>query len=234
MTGELRVSVVVPTLDEARRLPALLARLATMPVHEIVVVDGGSADGTTDVARAAGVRVLDAAPRGRGPQQRLGASVCDGDVLWFVHADAQPPRDAVARIREVLAEPDVVGGAFLLHTRHDGGPSQRVSLGPLLRIADLRSRWTRTPYGDQAVFCRRTAYVAVDGHPDQPLMEDLELSRRLRRQGTLVTIPEEVEVSGRRFEHAPVRAFLAMWTFPTLYRLGVPPETLAGWYGTPR
>jgi hypothetical protein len=103
-----------------------------------------------------------------------------------------------------------------------------------VRVADLRSRYTRAPYGDQAIFARSDALARIGGVPAQPLMEDLELSLRLRRLGRLVTIPLEVQVSARRFVAQPVRAFVTMWAFPLLYRLGVPPERLARWYGRGR
>src|SRR5262249_6129175 len=142
------------------------------------------------------------------------------------------------------AEPGAVAGAFRVRTHAAGG---RNWLGPLLRLADLRSRTTRFPYGDQAVFVRREAFHRAGGFPDQPLMEDVELARRLRRVGRIRIVPAEVQVSGRRFLVQPVRAVLAMRLFPTLYRLGVPPQrapTLyrlgvrtarrARLYGTPR
>ncbi|MCB9664274.1 MAG: TIGR04283 family arsenosugar biosynthesis glycosyltransferase [Alphaproteobacteria bacterium] len=225
------VSVVVPTLDEARALPGLLRRLAWLPLREVIVVDGGSRDGTAGIAAAAGARVVRTGTAGRGPQLARGAAEARGEVVWFLHADARPPLDAVARIREALAGDDVVGGAFLLHTVPGGGPW---SLGPLLRVADLRSRWTGLPYGDQGIFCRREALDAVGGVPAQPLFEDLELSRRLRARGRLARVPQEIEVSGRRFEARPLASFVAMHALPVLYRLGVPPARLARWYAPVR
>jgi hypothetical protein len=107
-------------------------------------------------------------------------------------------------------------------------------LGPVLRSADLRARVTRYPYGDQALFVRRTAFDQVGGFPAQPLFEDLELARRLWRVGRIRTVPACVRVSGRRFLRRPLRSLVAMHVFPTLYRLGVSPETLARLYGAPR
>src|SRR5215468_6895485 len=222
----------MPVLDEARRIRERLTELRALPgVDEIVVVDGASSDGTADAARSvAGVRVLEA-QRGRGSQMNAGARAAGGDVLLFLHADASLPRDAAAWVERTLAEPGVVAGAFRVRTRADGGHNW---LGPLLRLADLRSRTTRLPYGDQAVFVRREAFHRVGGFPVQPLMEDVELARRLRCLGRIRIVPAEVQVSGRRFLAQPVRAVLAMRFFPTLYRLGVPPERLARLYGNPR
>jgi rSAM/selenodomain-associated transferase 2 len=226
------LSVVIPVLDEVARIGRRLDELRALPgVDEVLVVDGGSQDGTTAVVRSApGVRLL-VAPRGRGAQLNVGARAAMGAVLLFLHADVTLPPDAPVRITTALADPAVVGGAFRTRTVADGGVNW---LGPLLRLADLRSRWTRLPYGDQAVFVRREAFAAVGGFPEQPIMEDVELARRLRRVGRLVTVPASVSVSGRRFLHDPLRAALSMRLLPILYRLGVSPARLARLYGNPR
>lgn len=219
--------MVVPTLDEAARLPHLLSRLRTLSVHEVLVVDGGSRDGTPALARHGGATVIEGVQGGRGPQLAAGARAATGDVLWFLHADADPPDEGPTLIGRALARPEVVGGAFRLHTIDDGGPWH---LGPLLRLADLRSRTTRLPYGDQGLFARRAALEAIGGVPELPIFEDLELARRLWTQGRLVTLPAEVRVSGRRFTHRPVYHLAVMNLLPVLYRLGVPAERLARAY----
>ena len=226
------ISVIVPVLDEEARLGRRLAELAATPgLGEVLVVDGGSADSTVAIADTfSGVRLLSAA-RGRARQMNAGAAAAVGDVFLFLHADVSLPRDAAAWIVRTLADPRVVAGAFRTWTVPDGAPSR---LGPLLRLADIRSRVTRFPYGDQAIFVRRDAFARVGGFPDQPLMEDLELSRRLRRLGGIATVPAVVRVSGRRFVARPIRFTLIARTFPTLYRLGVPPRVLARFWGDVR
>jgi rSAM/selenodomain-associated transferase 2 len=226
------LSVVVPVLDEAARIARALRALAETPgIGEVIVVDGGSADRTVEIARGfPGVRVL-AAPRGRGPQMNAGARAASGPVLLFLHADVTLPADAAWHVAEALADPGVVGGAFRTWTVADGGGSL---LGPLLHLADLRSRLARLPYGDQALFVRREAFWRAGGFPEQPLMEDVELARRLRRLGRLVTVRASVRVSGRRFTRNPLRAALMLRLVPVLYRLGVAPERLARLYGNPR
>jgi len=226
------ISVIVPVLDEEARLGRRLAELAATPgLGEVLVVDGGSADSTVAIAHTfSGVRLLSAA-RGRARQMNAGAAAAVGDVFLFLHADVSLPRDAAAWIVRTLADPRVVAGAFRTWTVPDGAPSR---LGPLLRLADIRSRVTRFPYGDQAIFVRRDAFARVGGFPDQPLMEDLELSRRLRRLGRIATVPAVVRVSGRRFVARPIRFTLIARTFPTLYRLGVPPRVLARFWGDVR
>ncbi|HZP41613.1 MAG TPA: TIGR04283 family arsenosugar biosynthesis glycosyltransferase [Candidatus Binatia bacterium] len=228
----MRLAVVVPTLEEEARIGGTLAALAAVPgVAEVVVADGGSRDRTVAVARGfAGVRVV-TAPRGRGTQLNAGARVAVGDVLLFLHADVSLPPDAVAWVERALADPAVVGGGFRTWTVAEGARSWVV---PLLHLADARSRVARLPYGDQAVFVRRTAFDAVGGFPEQPLMEDVELARRLARLGRLVVVPASVVVSGRRFVARPLRSLVAMRLFPLLYRLGVAPDVLARLYGDPR
>ncbi len=220
--GAPRISVVVPVLDEARRIEgALDAVLALAGRKEVIVVDGGSRDDTARLARSRPVRVVEA-ERGRARQMNAGAAVAAGDVLVFLHADTTLPGDALARIEATLADPAVVAGAFRTWTVADTAAVPWFA--PLLHLADLRSRYTSLPYGDQAVFVRAGAFRQIGGFPDQPLMEDLELARRLSRLGRIVTVPARVRVSGRRFVARPVFYTVAVNVFPTLYRLGVPPR----------
>jgi rSAM/selenodomain-associated transferase 2 len=223
------LSIVVPVLNEAQRIDGQLRRLTALPgVTDVVVADGGSTDGTAARALAVpGVRVV-TAPRGRGPQMNAGARAALGDVIWFVHADVVVPDDGPALIADTLRDPAVVAGAFHVRTGPDGmtgWPSR------LLWIADLRSRYSRLPYGDQALFVRREVFEAIGGFAAVPLFEDLDLSRRLRRAGTLRVLPALVHASGRRFMMRPVASALQMILLPLLYRAGVPPATLARLYG---
>jgi rSAM/selenodomain-associated transferase 2 len=225
-----RISIVVPTLNEEGRILQRIHELGRLGLREVIVVDGGSSDRTVVVARSAGARVL-LAPRGRANQMNRGADAATGDVLLFLHADVRLPDDAVDRIAEALADPGVVGGAFRTRTVRDGHPAR---LGSLLPLADFRSHYTRTPYGDQAIFARRSAFCAVGGFPPQPLFEDLELSQRLWRVGRMKMVRSKVEVSGRRFLTWPLATAMAMWCFPLLYRWGVSPWVLARWYAHAR
>jgi rSAM/selenodomain-associated transferase 2 len=225
------VSVVMPVLNEAARIAAALQAVSGLAgIDEVIVVDGGSTDATGAIASSfPGVRLIPAPP-GRGGQQNAGARVARGAVLLFLHADVTLPADAVVWIERALAHPNVVAGAFRIRT-----VAERTSwVARFLWLADLRSRWSRFPYGDQAIFVRREAFERVGGFPDQALMEDVELARRLWRIGRIVTVPQRVQVSGRRFTAAPVRAVLSMHLLPTLYRCGVSPERLARLYGNPR
>ncbi len=230
--SQVTTTVIVPTLDEARRIRQRLAELCLCPHwSEIIVVDGGSRDETVAIARSfPGVRVLEA-PRGRARQMNAAAVEASGDVLLFLHADVALPLDAARWIEDALVDPEVIAGAFRTWTVPDGG---RFPLGPLLHLADLRSRYTTLPYGDQALFVRRKTFLEVGGFPDLPLMEDLELARRLRKRGRIRIVRACVQVSGRRFESHPIYYATLVNLLPLLHRLGVPPHLLARLYGNPR
>lgn len=227
-----RISVVVPALDEEARIEATLSALvASGDWHEVILVDGGSRDSTVERARRiAGVRILEA-PRGRARQMNAGARAATGDVILFLHADVGLPPDARPHIARTLEDPGVVAGAFRTWTVPDAGGSW---IAPLLHLGDLRSRYSGLPYGDQAVFVRAGSFERVGGFPDQPLMEDLELARRLRRAGRIRIVPASVRVSGRRFLARPVYYFLLVNLLPLIYALGVPADRLARLYGDPR
>lgn len=230
------LAAVVPTLNEAARIEGTLAALVADPaVARVVVADGGSDDGTIErvaafAARFAKVELIDS-HRGRASQLNAGArralESTDVQALLFVHADCGMPAGFGAHIATALVDMDTVGGAFRTWTVDDTGGFR---LAPLLHLADLRSRYSGLPYGDQAPFMRVSAYRAVGGFPDQPLMEDLEMSRRLRRLGRVVTVTERVTVSGRRFIDRPIFYTVLVNVFPALYRLGVSAEGLARLY----
>ncbi len=221
----MKIAAIVPALDEVARIGATLTALERAGIDERIVVDGGSRDATVEVARAHGGTVI-AGPRGRARQQNFGAAASTAAVLMFVHADVIVPADARRWICETLASPGVAAGAFRTRTCFDGAGPMPIH-GHWLRLADLRSRFGRFAYGDQAIFMRREIFESVGGFPDMPLMEDRELSRALRRIGRMPVVPREVIVSGRRFVAHPLRATLCCHLFPPLHDLGVSPEILA-------
>lgn len=236
----MKISLILPTLNERSRIDERLTELERQPVHEIIVVDGQSDDGTPErvserVATTFDGRLqLTTSERGRGRQMNAGARAACGEVLWFVHADGRLPEDAVSWIQRLLGDPSCVAGAFKTRTVVDRPLTRRRwwhwQAHHWLRLADLRSRYTRLPYGDQAIFVRRSAFQQVGGFPEIPLMEDLELSLRLSQIGRIGLADAEVAVSGRRFLEHPFRDTAMVNLFPLMYRSGVSPRLLAAYY----
>jgi len=219
-----KISVVIPALDEEGTIGAAIAS-AGGPDVEVIVVDGGSRDRTREEAAVAGARVV-AAPRGRGHQLAAGARVACGDAVLFLHADSTLPAGFAAAVRGALADPAVVGGAFRF--RFDPRPlSLRiVEWGTQLRVALLGM-----PYGDQALFARREALEAIGGVPEAPIMEDLDLVRALRRRGRLARLPLPATTSGRRYlEGGVLRTVVRNAVAATGWWLGFERERIAAWY----
>ncbi len=191
------LSIVVPTLNEAGRIGALLRHLgAVAPGAEVVVVDGGSDDGTAAVARAGGARVVDGVGRGRGLQMNAGAAASTGDALLFLHADTVLPVGVEALVASTLEDPAVALGAF--RARFDGR-------SPAMRAIEwgirLRCRVAHLPFGDQALFLRRAMFQTLGGYREQ-FMEDAHLVGRARGHGRIVVLPDEVVTSARRWREA--------------------------------
>ena len=223
----MRVSIIVPMLNEAPGLPGVLAQLTELERQgcEILIVDGGSDDGSVSLAERAGFRVL-ASQKGRARQMNLGAAQATGDVLLFLHADTLLPEDALTTLRQSMQKTAAVWGRFdvLIDGAH---PMLRV----IATLMNHRSRWTGIATGDQAIFVTRKAFEAVGGYPDQPLMEDVELSNRLRALARPACIPTPVRTSGRRWESRGVgRTVLLMWLLRWAYWRGTPAEQLAQLY----
>tara|TARA_R110002096_G_scaffold143328_3_gene299152 strand:- start:93 stop:1427 length:1335 start_codon:yes stop_codon:yes gene_type:complete len=225
------ITVVMPTLNEAARIEESLCALRTIPgFAQIVVADGGSIDETVPLARGqVGVEVVHSA-KGRARQMNAGAEQAFGGVLLFLHADARLPVDASAQIRKVLSSSAVHGGAFRIHTEYDSLGRDRPWIRPFLPLADIRSRYTHLPYGDQAPFVRASTFRALGGYRDMPLFEDVDFATRLQRRSRWGRAPGRVRVSGRRFQARPLYYFGLMNTFPLLYRLGISPDRLSAFY----
>ena len=219
------LAIVVPMLDEAATLPALLVHLAGWRARgcEVVLVDGGSRDDSVEMARAAGFRVL-IAERGRARQMNAGAQACGRALLLFLHADTRLPEAADAMVCAALAVE--AWGRFDVHI--DGRPRM---LRVVAALMNLRSRLSGIATGDQAIFVRRDVFEAVGGFPDQPLMEDIELSCRLLRVSRPACLRARVRTSGRRWEQRGVwRTIALMWRLRWAYWRGVPAERLAEAY----
>ncbi|HSM22002.1 MAG TPA: TIGR04283 family arsenosugar biosynthesis glycosyltransferase [Rubrivivax sp.] len=221
-----RLSIIVPVLDEAAGITAALDALAPLRARgaEIVVVDGGSSDATVVLSRPRADAVIDS-PRGRARQMNAGAAVAQGGLLLFLHADTRLPPQADPLMQQAL-ERGADWGRF--DVRIDGRPRM---LRIVAAMMNLRSRLTGIATGDQAVFMRRELFARVGGFPVQPLMEDIELSKRLRRHARPACLRQTVITSGRRWEaHGVWRTIVLMWRLRWRYWRGTPAEVLAQWY----
>ncbi len=227
-SGEpLRLSIVVPVLDEAPRIVALLQALAPLRAAgaQVIVADGGSSDGSAELAAAWADAVI-SAPRGRALQMNAGAARASAPVLLFLHADTRLPAAAMAAIDAALAGGRAVWGRFDVRI---AGRSRWLPV--VAAFMNARSRLSGIATGDQAIFVTRQAWQAVGGFPVQPLMEDIELSRRLKALSSPACLRDKVLTSGRRWDQRGTwRTMLLMWRLRWLYWRGTPAETLARMY----
>jgi len=229
MHSAAKLSAILPALDAAASLPATLAALdegrAAGLLHEILLADGGSRDATRDIAAANGVRLL-TAPRGRGTQLAAGAAMATGEWLLFLHADTRLAPGWSRCVARYLAEPDSAARAgYFRLALDDAGPAAR----RLERIVALRCRWLGLPYGDQGLLIARALYDAVGGFRSLPLMEDVDLVRRLGRR-RLVALDAVATTSAVRYRSGYARRMLRNLGCLTLYYLGVPPHLIARLY----
>lgn len=221
-----RISVVVPTLNESAIIARSLADLAPLRAlgHELILVDGGSTDATRDLASPLVDRVLET-PRGRARQMSTGARMAAGDWLWFLHADTRAPPAALEALLAACRAPTVWGR---FDVRLSGpAPALRV----IERAMNARSRLTGIATGDQGIFVTRAAYDAVGGFPQIPLMEDIALSRLLRRRHRPLCLRTPLISSSRRWEHRGIgRTVLLMWRLRLAHALGADPRRLVERY----
>ncbi|MBE9140102.1 TIGR04283 family arsenosugar biosynthesis glycosyltransferase [Nodosilinea sp. LEGE 07088] len=219
------ISIVIPTLNEASNLPQVLATIPAVASLEVIVVDGGSSDGTQAIATAWGARTVASLP-GRAHQMNQGAALAKGSVLLFLHADTRLPHGFEPIIHQTLAQPEVVAGAFELAIDSSRRALRWVEWG-----VNLRSRHFCMPYGDQAIFIKADVFRRLGGFPDLPMMEDFELVRQLCKLGKIAIAPAQVLTSDRRWRSLGIlRTTLVNQIVIAAYLLGVDPHTLARWY----
>ncbi len=229
MSALLRISVIIPVLHEAGRINDIIGHLRALPADqepEIIVVDGSPAEETLRAISHDRVIAL-ASPPGRGTQMNRGAAQAAGEVLLFLHADTFLPVNAFELISGALRDKAVVGGAFDL-----GILTERRIFRITERYVALRTRLTRVPFGDQAIFLRKDRFDRIGGYREIPIMEDVELLSRIRKRGDIIRIlPAKVMTSPRRWEREGVLyATLRNWMLQLAYMAGVAPEKLARWY----
>jgi rSAM/selenodomain-associated transferase 2 len=219
------ISVVIPTFNEAEELPGCLAALRDQAAHQLIVADGGSTDGTVEIAGRAGAVLVPCDVRQRAAQMNLGARRAEGDILLFIHADTRLPAGALAAVERVVAG-GALGGCFRL--RLEGASPVLRAMVP---IGDVHCRATHTTFGDRAIFAQRHAFEAAGGFPPQEIMEDVELGRRLKRLGRLEVLPLTATTSARHFRRqGGVRVAVKAALCCGFYDLGVAPRRLARFY----
>ncbi len=225
----MRLSVIIPTLNERERIAETVRRALASGVDEVIVADGGSADGTVEAAAAAGARTL-VGERGRGSQQNAGARAAAGDTLLFLHADTVLPPDFPRHVAETLARQGVAAGAFQFRLDEGGFLMAMVEW-----MVKRRCRLFGLPYGDQAIFVRREVFEKAGGFPNAPILEDYELVRRLQRLGRIAIAEADAVTSARRWRRLGVlRTTWSNQLCLLAYRLEVSPERIARWRGVMR
>jgi rSAM/selenodomain-associated transferase 2 len=223
----MRLSFIIPVLNEAAFLSICRESLLQLKAdgHELIVVDGGSQDGGVDLARCFADRVIKA-PRGRAVQMNTGAYLAQGDILVFLHVDTLLPGEADRKIVWAVAKDHHLWGGFAV---------KLTGSQPIFRLIEslmnLRSRMTGILTGDQALFVRRDIFYDIGGFKEIPLMEDIEISKRLKRQGPPAFVPVSVVTSSRKWEQQGImRTMLKMWALRLAYFLGTNPNFLVKFY----
>jgi rSAM/selenodomain-associated transferase 2 len=225
----MRISVIIPVLNEEKSLPGTLGALVRLRPDEIIIVDGGSTDRTREICAEFGLETFSMTP-GRAGQMNHGARKATGDVLLFLHADTRLPDSAFDDIRNALTDRDYVGGRFDLEL--DGTHWMLKLIGKMISV---RSRLSKVATGDQAIFARRSVFAEIGGYPDMPLMEDVAFARALKRRGAIACLRSRAVTSARRWQLEGVwRTVLKMWALKSLYLVGVSPFRLKRYYGDSR
>jgi rSAM/selenodomain-associated transferase 2 len=218
----MEASIIVPVFNEARLLRSFLTHLRERaPGAEIIVADGGSSDGTADLAQGFCDQLVVSEP-GRALQMNAGARAARGDILWFLHVDVEVPQGCLNEIARIMNDPSAAGGYFRI----------RLPRAYVYRLTDSFAHYAgillRMRCGDHGIFCRRTVFVDVGGFPEVPLMEDVEFFRRLQRRGRVICSQKRILASPRRYETiGRLRLTVAYGFIAMLYNFGVPPSKLA-------
>jgi rSAM/selenodomain-associated transferase 2 len=227
--NSIKFSIIVPAFHEGENINGLtecLNRLDYDKSSEIIVVDGAQENDTLAAVHNKDVIKI-SSEKGRAKQMNAGAAIARGEALIFLHADTELPTHAFERIHLLLERKEFVGGAFDL-----GIKSDRFIFRAIEKLASWRSRLNRTPFGDQAIFIRKEYFDRIGGYKEIPLMEDMELMRRIRKSGNKIWIfHDRVMTSPRRWEkEGVIYCTLRNWTLQALYLLGISPHKLVMYY----
>jgi rSAM/selenodomain-associated transferase 2/rSAM/selenodomain-associated transferase 1 len=219
------ISIIIPALNEAGSIETTLSMLPDHKAIEVIVVDGGSRDGTLDLAKSHGATVLQTDPS-KSRQMNAGAEAAGGKILLFLHADTRLPKNFENSIRYAVDRDGFCAGAFRLRIE-----SESKGLRFIERVANWRSRFLQTPYGDQGIFMTKSLFQEIGGYADMVIMEDFELIRRLKRKGKIIILDQAVITSPRRWQNLGIlNTWLLNQVIAIGYMLGCPPERLARWY----
>ncbi len=219
------ISIIIPVLNEETIIARSLKRLQADDDVELILVDGGSQDRTVEIAEQMNILTITAKPN-RASQMNAGAAMAKGDILLFLHADNQLPANYAKLVRQTLSQPKVIAGAFELAI---DGESEALRLVEIM--VKLRSRLLQLPYGDQAIFIRKQAFVDIGGYANLPIMEDFEFISRLKHQGKIAIAPAAVVTSARRWQKLGVfETTLVNQLIIIGYFLGISPHKLQNFY----
>ena len=219
------ISIIIPTRNEADSTGKLLSELLEISGVELLVVDGDSTDNTVDVAKSLGAEVLSTSP-GRAQQMNAGAEAAHGDILLFLHSDTRLTPGFAGQIRDALIQPGVSAGAFQLSIN-----GRTFGLRIIEWLVNFRSRIFQMPYGDQGIFVTAEMFFSVGGFPLQPIMEDFELMRRLKKRGKIEILSLTATTSARRWKRLGVlKTTFINQAIIIGYLIGISPEKLAVWY----
>ncbi len=219
------ISVIIPTLNEEQELSQTLVQLSGVEKLEIIVVDGGSDDGTVEMAITHGAQIL-SSPKGRGVQLNRGVKASSGKILLFLHADTRLPDKFADLIHKTLNRENYSAGAFSLQI-----DSPRMSLAIIAYCANMRSKFLQMPYGDQGIFISRNMYDRIGGFEESEIMEDFIFVRNIKKYGRIYILDEAAVTSDRRWQNIGViRTTLINQLIVLGYSFGIQPSILAGWY----
>jgi len=219
------ISIIIPALNEAKTLPTICESLIDMG-HEgqIIIVDGGSTDRTPQLAASYGQLLY--ANANRALQMNAGAKNAQGKILWFLHADCIPHPNSVNAIQKVMANRNIVGGAF----------SYRMDAkGIIYRLSEFlsneKNRLFRWFYGENGIFVRKTVFEALGGYREIPIMEDIDFCLQLKKMGKVVILPQPILSSARRWKSdGPIKNIIRNWLLQIGWRLGISPQLLVKFY----
>lgn len=219
------ISVIIPVLNEEKTIGPCLDRLSSQHELEVLIIDGGNSDKTINRITQRSFTYL-TSPPGRGTQQHTGAKAASKDILLFLHSDTKLPCIFAEEIQQILQRPGVAAGAFQLQIDCQGFFYTIIEDG-----VNIRSRYFRLPYGDQALFMYRQTYESVGGFSNQPIMEDIDLIQRLKKKGKIELTSSQVLTSARRWQNKGIlRTLLINQIMLAGWMLGIPPRFLAQWY----